>query len=426
MSTVIQKIEYILTSEFDMKNYMALIQEIFSNTEWVAPNQINPEKSNFSSHIQNWTHVANYKTPENENIVIFAVELNNQTYVENSRSTQRSYAKKLIENGNSDAAFVAFYTKNDPKWRLSFIRLDYEMKIENGRLKTEENLTPAKRYSYLVGKDEPCHTAIERFRMFISDHNSNPTLGELEEAFSVEKVTNEFFEQYCMKYLQIVECLEANDDFVLEANQHNFTAAQFAKKLMGQIVFLYFLQKKGWLGVGAWPNTLNEKEYQKAFWARGAKSRELIPVVYKKVDDDLYRISAAGLESLSDADEEVLSSCVKGRPWGTGNRKFMRTLFNLAVKRKQNFFDDLLEPLFYDALNVNRGEQGYCPALHCRVPFLSGGLFEPIDGYEWRHNDFCLPNELFSNRKDEDDHNGDGLLDIFDRYNFTMSEDEPM
>ncbi|MDD3283436.1 MAG: hypothetical protein PHY41_08195 [Candidatus Cloacimonetes bacterium] len=71
-------------------------------------------------------------------------------YDENSRSKQRSYAKKLIENAGSDAALIAFYTDGETKWRLSFVRLDYEMKIENGRLKAAESLTPAKRYSYLA------------------------------------------------------------------------------------------------------------------------------------------------------------------------------------------------------------------------------------------------------------------------------------
>lgn len=221
------------------------------------------------------------------------------------------------------------------------------------------------------------------------------------------------------------EQLEAIEDFRIEAEQHNFTAAQFAKKLMGQIVFLYFLQKKGWLGVGAWPNTLTEKEYKNAFYARGAKSRELIPVVYRPVGDGTYRISSAGLNSISDADEEVLANCVKGKPWGSGPHDFMRRLFNLAIQRNVNFYNDLLEPLFYDALNRNRGEQGYCPALHCRIPFLSGGLFEPIDGYDWEHNDFSIPNEVFSNAA-EKGRDADGILDIFDRYNFTMSEDEPM
>lgn len=428
MNAVVKKVEAILKSPYATKNYVDLIREIFPKISMVSPDKFRKEFTNFSSHIEGSIHVGNYKTPDKKNIIIMAVQLKNAGYVENSRSTQRSYAKKLIENANADAAFIAFYTEGEPKWRLSFVRLDYEMKIENGRLKTTENLTPAKRYSYLVGENEPCHTAISRFERFIIDSMADPerpTLDDLENAFSVEKVTDEFFKLYCEKFHQLREKLEENEDFRIEAEQHNFTSAQFAKKLMGQIVFLYFLQKKGWLGVGAWPNTLTEKEYKNAYYARGAKSRELIPIVYRPVGDGTYRISGAGLNTISDEDEAVLAMCVKGKPWGSGPHNFMRKLFEIAEKKNQNFFDELLEPLFYDALNVNRGEQGYCPALHCRIPFLSGGLFEPIDGYDWEHNNFNIPNEVFSNAVTKG-READGILDIFDRYNFTMSEDEPM
>ena len=428
MNTVVKKIETILKSPYDTNHYVDLIREIFPKVSMVSPDKFRKEFTNFSSHIEGSIHVGNYRTPDKKNIIIMAVQLKKAGYVENSRSTQRSYAKKLIENANADAAFIAFYTEGESKWRLSFVRLDYEMKIENGRLKTTENLTPAKRYSYLVGENEPCHTAISRFERFIIDSAAepdHPTLDDLENAFSVEKVTDEFFKLYCEKFHQLRERLEENEDFRIEAEQHNFTSAQFAKKLMGQIVFLYFLQKKGWLGVGAWPNTLTEKEYKNAFYARGAKSRELIPMVYRPVGDGTYRISSAGLNTISDEDEAVLAMCVKGKPWGSGPHNFIRKLFEIAEKKNQNFFDELLEPLFYDALNVNRGEQGYCPALHCRIPFLSGGLFEPIDGYDWKHNNFNLPNEVFSNAATKG-READGILDIFDRYNFTMSEDEPM
>ncbi len=429
MSTaVINKIESILHSSYNTKNYMDFVNEIFPDVHFVAPDRFRKEFSNFSSHIEGSIHVGNYKTPDGKDIIILAVQLNKSRYVENSRSTQRSYAKKLIENGNADAALIAFYTDGDLKWRLSFVRLDYEMKFENGKLQAAENLTPAKRYSYLVGENEPCHTAIKQFNRFITDSLANPehpTLDDLEDAFSVERVTDEFFTLYCEKFHQLREELEANEDFRIEAEQHNFTAAQFAKKLMGQIVFLYFLQKKGWLGVTAWPNTLTEKEYKNAFFARGAKSRELIPKVYAPVGDGTYRVRASGLNSISDEDEAVLASCVKGQPWGTGPQNFLRKLFTWSEKKQINFFDDVLEPLFYDALNVNRGEQGYCPALHCRIPFLSGGLFEPIDGYDWKHNDFALSNSIFSNA-DVKGRDADGILDIFDRYNFTMSEDEPL
>ena len=428
INQTVRKIEKILKSKYDTNNYVDFIREIFPTVKIIAPDRFRKEYTNFSSHIEGSIHVGNYIDPDGKKLIIHAVQLVKESYVENSRSTQRSYAKKLMEAGNADAAIIAFYTKGDPKWRLSYVRLDYEIKLENGKLNTTENMTPAKRYSYLVGEDEPSHTAISRFYRFITDdpNTAQPTLDDLEEAFSVEKVTDEFFQLYCEKFHQLREALESNPDFVIEAEQHNFTSEQFAKKLMGQIVFLYFLQKKGWLGVKAWPRELDEKGYKNAFFSRGAKSRELIPKVYIKVEDNKYMLSGKAIKALSDDDECVLATCVKGQPWGSGSHKFMRELFEFSHKRKANFFDDYLEPLFYDALNVNRGEQGYDPALHCRIPFLSGGLFEPIDGYDWKHNDFAIPNEVFSNIAEKGERDADGILDIFDRYNFTMSEDEPL
>ena len=216
MQAIINKMEKILQSSFDMINYVQLINEIFSDFKIVSPDKFNKEYTNFSSHISGSSHVGNLYTTDNAKVIVMAVQLIDQNYVENSRSTQRSYAKKLIENANADAAIIAFYTPGNEKWRLSFVRLDYEMKIENGQLKTNENLTPAKRYSYLVGKNEPCHTALSRLNKFIVDSNSNqdfPSLNDLEEVFSVEKVTNEFFKLYCEKYHQLREILEKNEDF---------------------------------------------------------------------------------------------------------------------------------------------------------------------------------------------------------------------
>ena len=98
--------------------------------------------------------------------------------------------------------------------------------------------TPAKRYSFLVGKDEPSHTAIDRFRQFIIDQNSNPSLDEIEEAFSVEKVTKEFFDLYCEKFYQLQKYLDANEDFVEESKRCGFTSEQYAKKLVNYLLYL--------------------------------------------------------------------------------------------------------------------------------------------------------------------------------------------
>ena len=433
MNVAIQRVEKILTSAYSVQNYTDLIREIFPTVKIIAPDRFRKEYTNYSSHIEGSAHVGTYNDPEGNTVIIHSVQLKKETYVETSRSTQRSYAKKLMEAGNADAAIIAFYTEGDPKWRISFVRLDYEIKFENGKMSTAENLTPAKRYSYLVGKDEPCHTAISRFHRFIIDDPNapQPTLDDLEEAFSVEKVTEEFFNLYCEKFHQLREALEANLDFVEEAEDHNFTSSQFAKKLMGQIVFLYFLQKKGWLGVGMWTGKLTQKQYDNVFYSySGARRRlvqEYLPSVYIRTGEDEYQLKAAVLDQIPDDAEELIANALPDqRGWGSGSKTFMRTLFNHAMKKGGNFFDEYLEPLFYNALNVNRGELGYDPDLHCRVPFLSGGLFEPIDGYDWKHNDFAIPNNIFSNREEKGERDADGILDIFDRYNFTMSEDEPL
>jgi adenine-specific DNA-methyltransferase len=425
VSALIYKIERILTDTYSIQNYVELMTEILDGLQLVDPNTNRKEYSNFSSHIESSTHVGNYICPDNKKIIVMSVELKKHDFVKNSRSTQRSYAKKLIENANADGALIAYHTADDTSWRLSFVRLDYHMQIEKGKHKVKESITPARRYSFLVGKGEPCHTAVSRLRFFLDKHKINPTLDELEDAFSVEAVTKEFFELYKEKYHQIRDCLENNDNFIAEAKLHNFNSAQFAKKLMGQIVFLYFLQKKGWLGVSAWPKEMSATEYKRAYFSRGTRSRQLIPFVYKKTEEDCYLRDVEALKKLSDEEETFLSTCVNGEPWGTGPYNFMRRLFEISEKEGANFFEDYLEPLFYSALNVNRGEQGYYPALKCRIPFLSGGLFEPLDGYEWEHNNFNIPNDLFSNKSTRE-WEADGILDIFDRYNFTMSEDEPL
>lgn len=422
MNRKLEIFESVLTSPFNNDSFVGFVREFLNNVELIAPTKYNKEYSNFSFYVDGYYHIGNYISDDNDKIAIFSVCLNRGDTVERARSMQRNFVKPLIEKGGCAGAIVAFFTKDEPdKWRLSFIRMDYEFSMG----KVKEKLTPAKRYSYLVGKGEPCHTAKQRLYPIFMDDNTNPGIDELEEAFSVEKVTNEFFNLYKEKYIQLKEYLESNEEFMNEATYRNFTSEQFAKKLMGQIVFLYFIQKKGWLGVEAIPVTMTEKQYKNAFFARGTKSREIVPKVYAQQPDGTYRIVFSELQALSDEDEEFLAGIVKGKPWGSGPKDFMRKIFDGCVDAGKNYFDDYLEPLFYTGLNKNRGENGFYAPLHRRIPFLNGGLFEQLDNYEWENNNFAIPNELFSN-KAEKGRDADGILDIFDRYNFTMNEDEPM
>ena len=411
-----------LTDAFDHERYVKFLRELLDNMQIVAPNREVKPWSTFSVAIDHYRHIGNYVGKDNNKIALFSICLIKDKNLENARSMQRTFVKMLLESSDCAGALAAFYTKDDSdKWRLSLVRLDYE--FSKGKL--SERLTPAKRYSYLVGKGEPCHTAQERlYPIFVAD-DLNPSLDDLEEAFSVEAVTKDFFAQYREKYLELKEYLDCNADFNAEAEARGFDSEQFAKKLMGQIVFLYFIQKKGWLGVNAFPFRLSEREYKSGFYRPGRKSKELMPFVYKQAQDGMFYRDTKALLTLSKEDETTLSTLVKGDAWGDGPKDFMRQIFNNCMKSGENFFDDYLEPLFYTGLNQNRGENAFFPPMHRRIPFLNGGLFEELDGYDWRNNDFKIPNELFSNVSIKG-RDADGILDVFDRYNFTIAEDEPM
>lgn len=406
---------------FDDGRFLRFATEFFGSLKTISPDRdIVSIPKEYQFTVESYRHLASYVTG-GDTIDIFTVRLQSGRgrTVERARSMQRSFISKLLSNTNHDGAIVAFYTDDDPRWRLSFIRLDYE--FAEGRVKM--SLTPARRYSYLVGENEPYHTAMEQLYPIFRDENFNPTLDRIEEAFSVERVTKDFFERYKEKYFVLKEHLDGSEVFNEEAVRCSFTSEQFAKKLMGQLAFLYFLQKKGWLGIGVLPHKLTEKEYKNAFYATKA-SREVVPQIYQPVGPNDYRLDIRALQSLSDDDADIAAGCFKSADWGTGEKAFVRHLFTSCKLR--NFFDNYLEPLFYEALNQKRGKNSFYKRFNCKIPFLNGGLFEPLEGYDWQHNKFGIPNELFSNVDIKGNRDADGILDIFDRYNFTMNEDEPL
>lgn len=318
-----------------------------------------------------------YTSPDGEKLDVLIVHLTTESKLERARTAIRNFvADHLKQRDGKDAALVAFVSPTERQWRFSYVKMEYAaVETESGRVGVETRLTPARRYSYIVGEGESCHTAQTRFLALLQDTENYPKLAQLEEAFSVEAVTQEFFNQYAALFGDIEAALQklAVKDPVIgkEFKARNVSTVDFAKKLMGQIVFLYFLQKKGWLGVA------------------------------------------------------------KGQDWGTGPHDFLRRLVNQSAPSDKsdtpNIFNDVLEPLFYDTLATDRGHEAWCNRFKCRIPFLNGGLFEPIGDYDWRKTDIVLPNKLFTNT-DRDDAGdiGTGILDVFDRYNFTVNEAEPL
>ena len=101
------------------------------------------------------------------------------------------------------------------------------------------------------------------------------------------------------------------------------------------------------------------------------------------------------------------------KEWGDGDKSYLLNSIEGCVS---NYFDDFLEPLFYNALNAQRENDMY---LSKKIPFLNGGLFQPIENYDWRNTNFDIPNTYWFNDEET------GLLNILSQYNFTVDEADP-
>ncbi len=417
--------------QFSIERFKKFTREFFNEPEMLPEGRRTGIWKEYLNHINSYYTVARYTDNDNNNLIVLAVELKKDSSIDRARSMQRNFISKVLDENNMEAAIVAFYTENDPSWRLSLVRLDYSFKETGISLE----LTPARRYSYLLGKNEPNITAQAQLLPIFENDRHNPTLDEIENAFSVEKVTKDFYSLYEEKYFSLKEYLEADPAFIAESEKLGFEVVkfseQFAKKLMGQLAFLYFLQKKGWLGVRIMPedHTLTEAEFRKIYTGQDQAHKNVLDKVFKIQKDKSKKLSPKELFSIDDHEAVLLSDCFIGTdydmPWGSGNKTFIREIFDFCITHtKKNFFNDYLEPFFYEALNTKRKNQ-YFKTFNCKIPFLNGGLFEPLEGYHWQDVEFEIPNELFSN-KEQKGREADGILDIFDRFNFTINEDEPL
>ncbi len=410
----------ILTKRFEENNYIDFVKDLLNLSQFDISNNIDERKdipNQYRGNIDYYKYIAKYNDGLNT-IGILIVKLSNSTST-NARTSQRNFIATILSKYDLDASLVAFYSETETNWRLSFVKK--EVNFTDKGFKIE--LTPAKRYSYLVGENESVHTAQEFLLKLLKINDRKIKLEDIEQVFDVEKVTKKFFEEYKEKYLQLKEYLDKNEDFLTESKKSDFTSVEFAKKLMGQIVFLYFLQKKGWLGVQLVPNELNLIEYKELYNNIDSVSQNLLNKFYEK-QENFYVISKTELKATDSVEDIInLSNLFKGtsydKNWGTGKKDFIRSIYKQAIKEHKNFFDDYLEPFFYRGLNEKRENQ-FFPLFNCKIPFLNGGLFEPLNNYRWSSAYFNIPNSMFSNDTK------DGILDFLDLYNFTIDEEEPL
>lgn len=203
------------------------------------------------------------------------------------RSLVKSYTAYDVE-----AALVVYY--DDRQWRLSYI-----CNLRDGK-------TAPKRFTYLFGNpDETYRTPVDRFLLL---RNKGVTPENIYEAFSVEKLNADFFNGYKAQFRKFCAYIGGREKWQRD----------YVKKLLGRLVFLQFLQKKGWMGVPS-----------------------------------------------------------EARGWTGGDANYMRTLLD-RHKGNDRLLAEVLELLFFETLNRKREDDLADPLLgdRIRIPYLNGGLFD--------------------------------------------------
>ncbi len=301
---------------------------------------------------------------------IFDVTVASKHQLANNRVGIQQLIRRIISTHSG--AFIIFHYKTSDRWdwRFTFCHKGASM----------DDSTDAKRYTFLLGPGQSCRTAainFEKIHQTISSTGSF-TMKDVIKAFDVEALSDEFFGKYKAQYEKFVSYMAdpkngMRDSFIDTDFDHEGLTDEeicsreekplrdYVKKLLGRIVFLYFIQKKGWLGVE--PN----------------------------------------------------------KDWGEGDMDFMLHLFEKASNRqKANFLDEVLEPLFEGGLNTDRSSNGHLfdtgiKAMPnggvLKVPYLNGGLFERDATDE---PESVFPAEYF-----------DSLLTFLSQYNFTIDENDP-
>ena len=307
-----ENLRQLFQSGFDYKQYT---NEIVHNLFGCNDVAIKPELLDTSAEGDRSHYIGRMEETEGRLLGFFYTRVAEGSDVRRKRVGLRKLIAPYLKY-DVDAAIAVF--DDGTHWRLSYI---CDMK---------DGATAAKRFSYILGDEKGQYkTPLERLDKIASRYGRFK-LEDLKDAFSVDSLSDEFFKEYHRHYDTIIDYLVKNANLdVKDSILHDYV-----KKMMGRIVFLHFLQKKGWLN--------DDTNYLKNLFAKQETSRQ------------------------ADFLEKVLEPLFFG-------------IFNTESDKRMDLFE----------------KEGWDPELleqWCDMPYLNGGLFERDEVDKMR---ITLPSRLF-------------------------------
>ena len=230
-------------SKFNLSKWQMLLQDYFHADKV----RVSPEVLDEDAEDRKGYFLGSMTTQDNYELGFFYYEMEDGSVLRRKVGL-RNLIRPYLGYG-FDAALAVF--NDGTNWRLSLI------------CDLKEDATSTKRFTYVFGDEKAFYkTPILRFESLRTKANE---FLEIKKAFSVEALSDDFFAAYRKQYAEFVKFLTGKE-YVKKGNKwveqktgepdaQYFTSFKeddklvrdYIKKMMGRIVFLYFLQSKGWL-----------------------------------------------------------------------------------------------------------------------------------------------------------------------------------
>ena len=135
--------------------------------------------------------------PDGNTIALLEVETSDQIKLARNRVGLRNFVSTFIDEAGASAVLAVFHQKNTPDWRLTYAAK--QTILEEDTFQPVTIQTAPKRFTFLLGKNEPCRTASARLAEIMAKGH-DLKLADVYNGFSIEKLSKEFFDRYQQHY----------------------------------------------------------------------------------------------------------------------------------------------------------------------------------------------------------------------------------
>lgn len=312
-----RELQKLLSQPYSQENWKQIVQFVFPN---VSIRSAPYEYEINDNDVKKFRQIGDVKLDDGKNLALFELILAENIDLKRNRVGLNDRISKYIDQEGFHGVLSVFDQEGeDYRFTFSSKSTDYDADLED----IVQSQTDKKRFTYVLGKNQSCKTPAERF--YSLSQKDEIKINNIIDAFNVENLSKEFFDKYKKQFEKFWKYIASKEEykgvFINGQGEREVKIRNFTKKLLGRIVFLHFLQKKGWMG------------------------------------------------------------CPENESWGAGDKKFMQNLFK-DFTHKEQFHSKCLVELFYNTLNAKRDDQLFsCKGLdgvlnNSKVPYLNGGLFD--------------------------------------------------